>query len=290
LSRSQGLVDSDARPAFQVLERTFGILEVFTESQPEWSTTGIARELDLPVPTVHRILAALKRLGYVSQHADTRRFRLGMAALSLGERARTLADLRPVAIGPLRQLSEATGETALLTVLTPARDRSVCLERVETSQPLRLSVQPGRQLPLHAGASQKALLAFMPADEIERVTAQPLERLCTATITSGPALRRELAAIRTRGWSGSYEETNVGVWGVAVPVRSAADVICAVGIAGPSPRLSDERVRRDVRLTHEAATLIGRALGLSAPAVTVADAHIGPAGRAGARPRDGSPR
>lgn len=288
---SHGLADSDARPAFQVLERTFGILEVFTESQPEWSTTGIARELDLPVPTVHRILAALKRLGYVSQHAETRRFRLGVAALSLGERARALADLRPVAIGPLRELSAATGETALLTVLTPARDSGVCLERVETSQPLRLSVQPGRQLPLHAGASQKALLAFMPADEIDRLTAQPLQRFCTATITSRPALRRELAAIRARGWSSSYEETNVGVWGVAVPVLSAADVVCAVGIAGPSPRLSEERVRRDVQLTHAAAATIGQALGLSVPPVTVAGFRIGPvADRAGPPPRDRSPR
>jgi DNA-binding IclR family transcriptional regulator len=274
---------SDTRPAFQVLERTFGILEVFTEARPEWSTTQVARELDLPVPTVHRILAALRRLGYVSQDEQTRRFRLGVAALSLGERARTLADLRPVAIGPLRELSASTGETALLTVLSPARDRSVCLERVETSQPLRLSVQPGRQLPLHAGASQKALLAFMPAGEIDALTARPLERCCTATITSGPALRRELAAIRARGWSGSYEETNVGVWGIAVPVLSPTDVVCAVGIAGPSPRLTDARVREDVRLTHEAAAAIARALGLTVPAVTVTDARIG-------RRREGSPR
>ena len=240
------------------------------------------------MPTAHRILAALKRLGYVSQDGQTRRFRLGLAALSLGERARTLADLRPVAIGPLRELSEATGETALLTVLSPARDRSVCLERVETSQPLRLSVQPGRQLPLHAGASQKALLAFMPAGEIDRLTAQPLERCCTATITSRPALRRELAAIRARGWSSSYEETNVGVWGIAVPVLSPADVVCAVGIAGPSPRLTDARVRQDVRLAHEAATVIARALGLTAPAVTVTDARIGPPDKAPRR--EGSPR
>jgi IclR family transcriptional regulator, acetate operon repressor len=275
---SRSMADGDARPAFQVLERTFGILEVFTESQPEWSTTRIARELDLPVPTVHRILAALKRLGYVSQHEETRRFRLGMAAVSLGERARTLADLRPVALGPLRELSAATGETALLTVLGPGRDNSVCLERVESSQPLRLSVQPGRQLPLHAGASQKALLAFMPADEVKRITARPLERCCTATITSRAALRRELAAIRARGWASSFEETNVGVWGVAVPVLSAADVICAVGIAGPSARLTVERVRRDVVLTHEAAVTVGRALGLSAPPVTVSDARIGPVG------------
>lgn len=281
---SRSLAESDSRPAFQVLDRTFGILEVFTESQPEWSTTEVARELDLPVPTVHRILAALKRLGYVSQRADTRRFRLGLAALSLGERARALADLRPAAIGLLRRLAEATGETALLTVLNPARDHSVCLERVETSQPLRLSVQPGRQLPLHAGASQKALLAFMPADEIDRLIAQPLERCCTATITSRPLLHRELTAIRARGWASSYEETNVGVWGVAVPVLSAADVVCAVGIAGPSPRLTGERVRRDVGLTHEAAAAIARTLALSVPPVTVSDAHIGPL------PKDRSPR
>lgn len=267
----------DARPAFQVLERTFGILGVFTEAQPEWSTTQIARELGLPVPTAHRILAALKRLGYVSQHEQTRRFRLGVAALNLGERARALADLRPAAIGPMRQLSDATGETALLTVLSPARDRSVCLERVETSQPLRLSVQPGRQLPLHAGASQKALLAFMPASEIEALTAQPLQRCCTATITSRLALRRELAAIRARGWASSYEETNIGVWGVAVPVLSAAGVVCAVGIAGPSARLTPERVRRDVGLTHEAAAAIALALGLSTPPVTITDARLGPA-------------
>ena len=274
---SKPTADIEPRPAFQVLERTFGILEVFTESRPEWSTTEIARAQNLPVPTVHRILAALKRLGYVSQHEETRRFRLGVGALSLGERARAAADLRPIAIGPLRRLSVATGETALLTVLTPERDRSVCLERVETPQPLRLSVQPGRQLPMHAGASQKALLAFMPEEDIERLIAQPLERFCQSTITSPQALRRELKAIRARGWASSYEETNMGVWGIAVPVLADADVACADGIAGPSPRLSVERVRQDVGLVHDAATAIGRAVGLKAPPVSAADVRIGPA-------------
>jgi DNA-binding IclR family transcriptional regulator len=278
---------TEPRPAFQVLERTFRILEVFSESRPEWSTTDISRALGLPVPTVHRILGALKRFGYVSQHEDTRRFRLGVAALDLGERARAVADLRPVAIGPLRRLSDATGETALLTVLTPERDRSVCLERVETPQPLRLSVQPGRQLPLHAGASQKALLAFMPEEEIEKLIAQPLERFCTATITNPAALRRELEAISSRGWASSYEETNAGVWGLAVPVLSDTDVVCAVGIAGPSVRLTAERVRRDIQLVHEAALAIGRALGFTSPPVVASEVRIRPADDDGAR--SGSP-
>jgi len=263
-----------ARPSLQVLERAFAILEAFTEFRPEWSTSDLARFLELPIPTVHRLLGALARLGYVTRDAQTRRFRLGGAAMQLGERARAVSDLRAVALLPLQRLSEAADETAVLTVLSPERDRSVCLERVETSQPLRLSVQPGTQLPLHAGASQKALLAFMPEREVDRLLDQPLERLCAATITEPRQLRRDLEVIRERGWASSYEETNLGVWGIAVPVISGDDVVCAVGIAGPSARLSDEGFCRDVPLVQRAALAVARSLGLAVPPVTL------PSGRA----------
>jgi DNA-binding IclR family transcriptional regulator len=179
-----------------------------------------------------------------------------------------------VALPPLRRLSEDTDETAVLTVLSPERDRSVCLERVETSQPLRLSVQPGRELPLHAGASQKALLAFMPEREVDRVLDRPLERLCSATITDPSELRRDLEAVRERGWASSYEETNVGVWGIAVPVISEDDVVCAVGIAGPDARLSDEGFRRDVPSVQRAALAVARSLGLAVPPVTLPSGKV----------------
>ncbi len=268
----QGTVATEARPGFQVLERTFRILEVFTESRSEWSASDISRALGLPVPTVHRILCALKRLGYVTQHDETRRFRLGVAALDLGLRARAVVDLRPVAIGPLRRLANATGETVLLTVLSPERDRSVCIERLDGQRPLRLSIQPGRPHPLHAGASQKALLAFMPGAEAEKLIAQPMQRFCCATITDPATLRREVAAISARGWASSHEETNVGVWDLAVPVLSDTDVVCAVGVAGPSARLSVNSVRRNVALLHAAATEIGRALGLTASPIATSGA------------------
>jgi len=267
----------DAKPSFQVLERTFSILDLFDEDRPEWSTTEVARALGLPVPTAHRILSALKRHGYVSQHEETKRFRLGIAALSLGDRARSVVDLRSVALPVLRTLSADTGETSLLTVLNANRDRGVCLERVETPQPLRLSVTPGRQLPLHAGASQKALLACMSEAEVERVIAAGLEHQCHATITDPGMLRAELATIGRRGWASSYEETNLGVWGVAVPVlNDRHDVVCAVGIAGPSPRLTPERVRDDVIRVHRAAAQIAQALGLTVREVTATRTSITP--------------
>ena len=266
----------ESKPSFQVLERTFSILELFDEDHPEWSTTEVARRLGLPIPTVHRILAALRRHGYVSQHEETKRFRLGVAALQLGDRARAVVDLRSVALPSLRRLALEADETALLTVLTPGHDRGMCLERVETAQPLRLSVTPGRQLPLHAGASQKVLLAFLPEEEVERVIDAGLEHLCHATITDPRQLREEQARIRRRGWASSYEETNLGVWGVAVPVLSARGVVCAVGIAGPSPRLTPDRVRDDVGRVHAAATRIAGALGLEVPPVSGTRSSITP--------------
>src|SRR2546422_4166747 len=97
------------RPSFQVLDRTLSILELFDDERPEWSTTEVARALNLPVPTAHRILSALARHSYVSQHEETKRFRLGIAALQLGDRARAVVDLRSVALPSLRRLSRDTG-------------------------------------------------------------------------------------------------------------------------------------------------------------------------------------
>jgi DNA-binding IclR family transcriptional regulator len=255
-------------PSLQVVERAFAILEAFTEDRVEWSTSDLARSIGLPIPTTHRLLGALKRLGYLTRDEDTKRFRLGGAALRLGDRGRALNDLRTIAVVPLRQLSEAASETALLTVLNPERNRSVCVERVETNQALRLSVEPGRLLPLHAGASQKALLAFMPEQEVEQLLDRPLERLCTSTITDRRSLARELEIVRERGWASSHEETNVGVWGLAVPVISGTDVVCAVGIAGPSPRLSGEVIRASLEKVHDAAQSVARSLGFTTPPVT----------------------
>jgi IclR family acetate operon transcriptional repressor len=254
----------ETQPTLQALERAFAVLDVFSPEAPEWTTTEIARAAALPVATTHRILAVLKSLRYVERDERTKRFRLGGAALDLGERARVVLDLRTSAQPVLRRLARETDETALLVVPNERRDRSVCLERVETSQPLRLSVEPGRQLPLHAGASQKALLAFMSEEEIERVLSAPLERVCRATVTDPEALRGQLAEIRRRGWAISVEETNLGAWGVAVPLLAAdGSVVASFGLAGPTVRLSEEEVADQLARLHGGAAEIGRALGLA---------------------------
>lgn len=264
------------RPALQVVERTFAILDLFTPDRPAWTTTEIARALGLPVPTAHRILTVLRGRSFVVTEEGSKRFRLGPGALDLGERARAGIDLRIAAHPILQRLAEETGETALLTIPNEARDRSVCVDRVESSHPLRLSVLPGRQLPLHAGAMQKALLAFLPEEDRERVLGGPLERLCRNTITDPRKLRAEILEIRRRGFATSVEETNVGVWGVAVPiVVEDGRVVASIGLAGPSARMSATLLRRHLAALRAGAEEVARALGIAGGVARAAGSRRG---------------
>ena len=146
-------------------------------------------------------------------------------------------DLRAVSQPVLRRISLRTKETSLLTVVSEGGRRATCLERIESTHPLRLSVQAGQEMPLHAGASQKILLAHMPAADVDRVLHEPLQALCTATIIDPEALRTELGVIRRRGWSTSCEETNRGVWGLAVGlIDEYGNSVAAIGVAGPCER------------------------------------------------------
>lgn len=227
----------------QLLDRAFALLGLFSDDAPEWTITEMAHASDLPVPTVHRILTALERHRYLIRDESTKRFRLGPAALELGRLARATIDLRSVCRPILQRLAVESGETAVLTTLSRDRSKSICLERVESSHDLRLSVEPGRQMPLHAGASQKALLAHMKDHEIQAVLDQGLDELCRATITEPGALLDELSQIRRNGWATSYEETNLGVWGIAMTlVDNNEEVVAAIGLAGPRIRIPKARV------------------------------------------------
>jgi IclR family acetate operon transcriptional repressor len=169
-----------------------------------------------------------------------------------------------VAAKLLPGLTARTEETSLLTVPTDENDASICLLRVESPHPLRLSVQAGRVLPLHAGANQKALLSYLPRSDRERVAGGQLEKFCRLTLSTRKAVLAEIERIRERGWAFSFEETNLGVWGVAVAlVDQAGNAVAAVGVAGPQVRFSRSALEKAVRATGDTADDLGSALGLT---------------------------
>jgi DNA-binding IclR family transcriptional regulator len=235
----------------KVLEKTLRVLDLFTIEHPSWSVTEIARELEMPTATAHRIVRALEGRSYLGKAGS--RYRLGFASVDLGRRAIASVDLRSRLGAVLRELARTTEETVLLTVYDESRQGSLCVDRIETTHSLRLSIEIGRVTPIHAGASAKALLAFLDESIVEEVLAQPLERLAPGTITDPKALRHQLAEIRERGWASSYEENNVGAWGLAAPIMVGGRVVASVGFAAPAARRSDSAVRSLAKLVVRAA-------------------------------------
>jgi DNA-binding IclR family transcriptional regulator len=136
-------------------------------------------------------------------------------------------------------------------------DRSVVyIDRVEADWPLRLHFDAGSRVDPHCTAMGKLFLAYLPQGERKRlIESLPLTRYTPKTITSRPALDRELTRIRRAGYSVDDEEFLLGVVCLAVPILGAADeVIAAVALQAPRARMSlRDAVRHLPRLKRAAA-------------------------------------
>ncbi len=250
-----------ASSSVKTVDRLVQILDCFSPTQPTWSLAELSLHLGLPKSTLHRFLAGLQIHGILRRDPDDKRWRLGYRLVAWGELAAESTDLRHVARPVMRDLVATTGETAVLTV--HQNQKVVCIEKVETSHSVRLTLDVGIRRPLHAGASSKILMAHLSEEEIQAIIRdQGLPAVCTNTITEPDELMTELARIRERGYAESLEETDTGAWGVATPIYDRnGNVLAAIGIVGPSLRFSKDLAQQYVTLCRNAGQQISTLLG-----------------------------
>ena len=173
-----------SEPQVKILDKALRVLMLFSPEQPEWGASAVSREVGMSKSTVHRILSVLEQHAFVTQNAETKRFRLGLAGIELGRRAQAGMELRRVALPIMEQLSAMSGETVLLQVVSPEGDRVVCIERVQQRRGLRLILDVGSTAPLYAGCSSKVLLA-LNAETVDptKTADRPPKRGRCATVT-----------------------------------------------------------------------------------------------------------
>lgn len=245
----------------QVVDRVVDILEVFPRLGPDLGVSDISRALGLKKATAHRLLAALRRRGIVAQDPVSRRYRLGMKLWELGSMATSQVDWVDRVKPHLQELTDRSGETTHLAVLSDGQ--VLYVEKVESSRSLRMPSQVGRRLPVHCTGVGKALTAFLP-DEVLRglMLRRGMPRFTTNTITDVETLAGELAEVRRRGYAIDREEIEEGLVCIAAPVRDhTTHVVAAVSIAGPSSRLRPETIDGMARHVVDAAHGMSAALG-----------------------------
>jgi len=260
MRNTTGSLDSPAaRPArVRSVDRALALLDLFGERTDSWGVSELAQRTGLSKASVFRLLQSLTAHGYTARDGS-HRYVLGMKPLLLARALLRRHGVVEVARPRMETLARRTGESVVLTV--DGTDGVVCLAAVDSTQPLRLSVQVGHVTPYHAGATGKVHLAHLPPERQQRVLARRLVRYTPRTVTDPGALRRQLAEIRRRGYAISRGELDSGVAAVAVPVPGPDGALVAVlSLAGPASRFTAARLPALLAETRQAAGEIARAL------------------------------
>jgi len=236
------------------VERAMRLLNAFSRHQTTMDPRGAAAALGVSSSTAYRLLRSLEFGGLLVYDPESRAYRLSARVAHLGHVALSSIDWRAMARPYLRRLKEETGETVVL--LVKEGQHAVVVDIETSDHPLRLSYPVGEPWPLHAGATNLVLLAFLADEEIEEILGQRLMRLTARTVIIPARLRRKIQLIRRRGYAYTVGELTPGVAGVAVPVHAEGRLLGGLAVLGPQTRIPPSRVPQLVGKLRSAASAI----------------------------------
>jgi IclR family acetate operon transcriptional repressor len=257
--------------------RTVTILDLLARRGP-LGVRAVAKELKLPLGSVHRILLDLAEEDVVDRTADGdwdlahRLFEITGRQL---DRIQWPRLVRPFA----EKIAEATRETVNVSALSGGF--GICIDKVRGNEGMQLDAPIGSRGPLYCGGAGKAMLAMSEAEQI-RIFMAPLVPLTPHTITDHAVLRREIGIIRGRGYSLDNDEVVVGVHCVGMPILDRnGHPVGAVSISGPSPKRPGPELDALVDMLAPACGHVSRKLGYTGPWPPVESASMTPRRKAG---------
>lgn len=231
-----------AETALQVpaLQRGLALLEYLAAEPAGATLSELGAALSLSPTSVFRLAGALEELGYLQRDEKTKRFAVTQKLLLLGQPHSGHRSLVECALEPMRRILAATGETTQLCCRAEAA--CVVIEQLPALHPFKYIVDLGSRPPAHCCAPGKAMLAFLPDDELDVVLPKiHFERHTAHTITSRRELLVELERIRACGYALDRGEHFDGIHCVAAPLLDRhGRAIAAITIAGPSTRIPED--------------------------------------------------
>lgn len=239
-------------------ENVLDVLLLFDVARPELTADEISRLIGAPRSTTYRYIRTLRDKGFLERTAhDT--FRLGPRLLQFARLAVRQEDVGRIALPFMEELCQKTRETVLLTRLFDGY--AVCIERVEAPQAVRITFERGQIQPLHAGASSKVLLAYLPEEKVDKHVTLPLQAFTPNTVTDLEELKAQLRQVRRQGYCLSESEVDAGATSIAVPVLDRhRKVVAGLSVAGPTFRMDRAVVDRTLTLLRDAAATIEQQL------------------------------
>jgi DNA-binding IclR family transcriptional regulator len=225
----------------RAVERALDILLCFTREEPTRSLTQIAESVQMSKTTVHRLLATLETKRFITRDKLSGLYRLGFRFIEMASLVLQDVELHRWAHPYLERLSAECGETVDLSILDGSH--VMYLEVIESPQRVKLAAAVGQKLPAFCTASGKALLAYLPEDQVIKILRENLTEYTDSTRISIPEILEDLKITAARGYAISEQEYEQDINAVAAPLFDADNYpIAAFAIVGPSFRLTKDRL------------------------------------------------
>jgi IclR family transcriptional regulator, acetate operon repressor len=250
------------RQSVQSVERAFAILRTFTPERPILSVSEIAIKVGLNRTTTHRLLSTLEKCGVVRRDGNYNGYTVSAQVLQFGNVFFQLTDVRAAALDTMTRLRDWTGQTAALHVREGYF--RITIAQVESTQDLRVTYPDlGVRIPLHLGAPGKAILAFLPQEELDSFFDHvPLTRATQYSVTDPDRLKADLCEVRRNGYALTRQERRPGVVSIAASVFDrGSKVVASINVSGSIHRIDESQFKEFIPLVVSAAAEVSERLG-----------------------------
>jgi DNA-binding IclR family transcriptional regulator len=243
------------------VKRAFEVIEFLAKQDSAVGISDIRRVLSLPLSSTANIVYTLTDLGYLERSQSDPSYRLSVKLLGVARRAQDRLDLVSQCHSLVQDAVRESGLTGHIAVLR--EEQSMYIDRVPSNSMVQVNSYVGQRWPAHTSAVGKAMLAFLPDAQVERLLKQmTLNKRTPYTITSPPALIRQLRAFRRLGYCWERNEGEVGLGCVAAPIfGSGHEVLAALSLTGTSQQVSSARTPALGNLVKKYAQQMSRRLG-----------------------------
>ncbi|WP_394845542.1 IclR family transcriptional regulator [Pendulispora brunnea] len=245
----------------QSVRRATKILQELATAGPRMGVTELAERVGVAKPTMHALLRTLEADGLVVQDPETGKYLLGPALLRLGNAYLETQELRGRSLTWADALAQRTREAVWVAILTG--DRVLVVHHAFRPEGAVQILDVGASIPWSTCALGKAIVAFAPSAESERLLKAELPVLTGASIADRKKLRTQLEQVRRVGCAFEDQESALGDAGIAAPVFDRSGrVVGSMGIVGPVERLLADPAREEHALAvREVARNLSRDLG-----------------------------
>lgn len=236
-------------------------LEILSDNEM-LSVTQIAKIMNINRASSHRFLSTLRELGYVDKDSNSKYF-LTLKPLMLGMKLLDRFDIRKIAQPFLQELASKFNETINLGFFNGKEVMTI--DKIDSTEILRMDASVGGSEPAHCTSLGKAILAYLPEQELEEYLDKAELKPRTAhTLTSKDQIKEELNKIRENGYAVDDEEFSVGLRCVGAPIFDyKGQAKYAISISGPSIRFGHKRIDEMQIELRQAASRLSESWGVS---------------------------